>query len=394
MGLTGVTTLSAAIVGDRLGLSLASVGPLGVRVVRSEEVPAPGSSEGLAAAASRFLGGERAGEVMLVAPAAWCSTRQMAVTPAEWDRAREGVLESLEDLLPMSADEAVVGVLGLHDEREECVRGALTAAPRATVEPMLRALREASGARRERVISSSMAALGLGLESRARASVVEHDGAAETSLELSAGLPTSVDEPAPRSEAVRRIGTDVTAEALAQAAPRALIVAGEAIAPMVGVRANGWSRRAAPGAAVVAAALLIAAAPMLWGARLEAGAEAAAARRVALASEVERAESARARAEERRALARAFDDATGDWASSLPALRDAIGALGERGFLYRLQIEGDAMTMTGEAADVGAVLERLEASPTLSNVGTTAPLTGSPTDPALSVFTIRAEVTR
>lgn len=396
MGLMRTTTLCAAVAGDTLGLALVATGPFGARVIRSDSAPASDATapERLAAAATRFLDGDRATETILVAPAAWCVARELAVTPAEWTEARAGVLESLEDLLPMAAGEAVVGVLGLFDEQERCTRGALTAAPRERVEALSAAIRNASGARRERVISSTMATLGLGLEGEERVSVVESDGAAELSLELRYGLPIAFDEPAPRSSVVRRLGVDVPAEELAQAGPRALLAAGGAIAPLVGAKPQGWSRVAVPAAAGALAIALVASAPAVWSARLESGADAAAAERAALRDDLASARQARSLAEERLELASAFDDATSEWSSALPALRDAAGALDEAGFLYRLQIEGDAMTMTGEAADVGAVLERLEASPSLTSVGTTAPLTSSPTDPGLSVFTIRAEVVR
>jgi hypothetical protein len=163
---------------------------------------------------------------------------------------------------------------------------------------------------------------------------------------------------------------------------------------MLGDPPKPWKRFIPAGASLALAALLLVATPMIWSARLDAGAEAAEARRLELRGAFAEAQSARAEAERLIKLSTAFDEATADWASVMPAVTQAVEALGARGFIYRLQIEQGVLTMTGESPEPGEALERLESSPSLSSAKFTTPLTTSPTDPALRVFTIRAEVAR
>jgi hypothetical protein len=396
MGITRTITLAAAPVGETLGLALVATGPTGARVLRATEAAGfdAAAPERFAAAVSGFLAGEPVDEAMLVAPAAWCALREIAVTPAEWPSARQGVLESLEDLLPLAAEEARVGVIGLYDENERCGRGALVAVRRDVIDPLVDALRQSTAGARVTVVSSHIAALGLDVQGAPRTSVVENDGAVDASLELAGGLPIHIDEPAPRSQTILRIGEDVSPADLAAAAPMASLAAPGAWAPMTGDAPNAWKRHLPAGAAIALAALLLAASPLIWNARLSAGAEAAEVRRVELREAFDRAQSARAEAERLTELSRAFDRATADWASVMPAVTQAVEALGAEGFIYRLQLERGVLTMTGESPAPGDALERLESARALSNARFTTPLTPSPTDPALRVFTIRAEVAR
>ena len=140
--------------------------------------------------------------------------------------------------------------------------------------------------------------------------------------------------------------------------------------------------------------LLLAAVPMVWSSRLEKGANGAVARRAALQDDFRASQAERARAERYAALCSAFDSVSGEWGSVTPVLRDAVGSLGDEGFFYRLRYEGGALFFTGESPDPGSVLERLEAAETLESASQTTPLTPSPVDPEMLVFTFRAEGVR
>ena len=392
MTMVPTTVLAAAATGDTLGLALVSRGPRGGRVIATSTVEAyaSGGAERAAAAARELVGGRRVREAVVVAPAAWCLTREIAVSPRDWPSARAGVLDSLEDLLPMRAEDARVGLLGLLGEGERLDRGAVIAARREDVDPLVAAIESAAPGARVATISSHMAALGLGLQGETTSSVVEHDGAAEASVELERGLARSVDGTSPRGARIVRVGTDVRAAELAAAGAAALRAAPAAIAPLTGPAPRAWARSAAPALVGAAAAVMLAAAPFVWSARLESGAERARAQRASLSEQLESARDARARAEELTALCAAYDNATAGWGGVTPALREALAALGGEGFLYRAQLDAGTLTITGESPDPGAVLERLESSSRFRGARFMTPLTSSPTDESLRVFNIRA----
>ena len=171
--------LTAAPLGDRVAFTLVELAPRTARTLASENLDAPESAspELLAAAASRVANGRQVDEVVVVAPSDWCATREIGIAPADWPSARAGVLESLEDLVPVPAEQALVGLLGLSDHEENCSRGGLIAARREPVERLLAVLRSAATGATETVLSSTMAALGLGLEGRPDAMVIEPGGA-------------------------------------------------------------------------------------------------------------------------------------------------------------------------------------------------------------------------
>lgn len=390
------TILAVAPQADRTGLAVVAATPSSVRTLESAEIAAfdPAAPDRSAASVASFASKHTPDDVLLVIPASWCVTREIALTPADWTGARAGVLEALEDLLPIASDDAHVGLLGLYDEHESCTRGVVIAARRDLIDPVAEALRHVAPAASLTVISSHMAALGLPVQGEAAASVVESDGAVEVSLELAHGLPVETDAPAPRSSNIHRLSTDGAAARLAVAAARASRVAPRAFVPLVGNRSAIWPRYTASVAYLAVAAALLALAPVLWNARLEAGADRAASDRAAIQDAFHSAQETRAEFERTAALCAAFDEASGEWASVLPPLRDAVAALGDNGFLYRLQLEAGVLTITGESANPGTVLERLEASPSLAGARSTAPLTNSPTDPTLRVFTVRSEVSR
>jgi len=389
------TILTAAPLGDALGLALVELTPRSARTLASEAMESAESSSPdlVSAAATRVVSGRSVSEIIVVAPAEWCATREIGIAPVDWGGAREGVMESLEDLVPVAAEDAIVGLLGLCDTEENCTRGVLVASRREPVDALLAALRPAASGAHESVISSSMAALGLGLGlgEEADAVVIEPGGVAETTLSLRYGLPVAIDAaPAPGVRTVR-LGTDVSCAQLAAASASCRRAAPSVIAPLSGRQPRVWTRHAYPAAIAAAAVAMIAATPFIWGARLDAGAERARAERVALKSEFDAAQDTRREAERYAELCAAFDEAVAGWESVVPTVRDAVGALEDDGHLYRFQLDSRGVLLTGEAADPGSVLERLESAASLSGARPTTPMTPSPTDPSMRVFTFSAQ---
>ncbi len=393
MPILTTTILSAFPHADTVALALVELGPRSVRTLAVDTLASADAAtpDLISAAAARLTGGRTVSEIVVVAPAEWCATREIGISPSDWRSTRAGVMESLEDLVPVASEDAMVGLLGLHDADESCTRGAIVVARREQVEPVLAALRSAAPGAHETVVSSTMAALGLGLSAEPAVRVVEPGGVADSSLVLRYGLPSALDAPPAPGELSRRIGEDIPATALATAAVAARRAAPASYAPLLGRPARRWTRYALPAGLVAAAALMIAASPLVWNSRLDAGAENARVERVGLRDAFDAAQRTRTEAERYAALCGAFDDATSGWHSVVPTLRDAIGALEDSGHLYRLSYDSKRVVLTGESADPGAVLERLESAGTLSGARSTTPMTPSPTDPSLRVFTFSAE---
>lgn len=393
MPILTTTILSAFPHADSIALALVELRPRSVRTLAVDTLESAGAPtpDLLSAAAARLVSGRTVSEIVVVAPADWCATREIGIPPRDWRTARAGVMESLEDLVPVAAEDAMLGLLGLHEADESCARGAIVVARREQVEPVLAALRSAAPGALETVVSSAMAALGLGLADEPAVRVIEPGGVAESSLTLRYGLPAAIDAPPAASERPVRIGEDIPATTLAAAAITARRAAPASFAPLVGRPARRWTRYALPAGLVAAAALMVTASPFVWDSRLDAGAEDARVERVALRDAFDAAQRTRSEAERYAALCSAFDEATDGWRSVVPTLRDAIGALEDSGHLYRLSYDSKRVVLTGESADPGAVLERLESAGTLSGARSTTPMTPSPTDPSLRVFTFSAE---
>ncbi len=390
MPLFTTTILAAAPLEDALGLALVQLSPRAARLLAEETLDSY-APELLTAAASRLAGKRAIDELLLVAPSAWCAARDIGLTPKDWPAARAGVLESLEDLVPVPADDALVGLIGLFDEDERCTKGAVIAARASQLEPILDALRAAASSARETVIAAPMAATGLPIDREPLARVVEPSALGDTATTLRHALPTALDAPPQPGAASLRITEDTPLSKLAAAGALARRAAPHAFAPLKGKRAHHRTRFAIPAALTAAAILLLAAIPVIWNTRLEAAAENAETQRLALRADFDAAQSHRTAAQRHTALAAAFDSATSNWRSALPTLRDTAIALEDGAYLYRLTTDDNGVRLTGEAKDPGAILERLEAAPSLTAAKSTAPMTPSPTDPDYRVFTFAAQ---
>lgn len=398
------TTLALTPAQDDLCAACVRAGVNGARV-RTTRLPnflAMPEDEARRALRAVCPAGRVPARVVFVAPAHWCAARPVAITSRQWSGAREEVLRSLDQMLPMTGEDALVGLVDLRspdpDDGDDPTGGCLVGVRRRTAaawtERIERVLEAGVGA----VLSPHMAALGLGLQDAPEASVVE-PGPGDVAMRLRNGRLVGVLE-APgdaRRLALPGDGSSsdaetVTHEELAAAGAIAERVAPDDFRPLAGrVRCGAW-RWLGPGLAAAMAGALLLAGFLIADARRAEAIDDMRAQRAALQDRFEESRRLGDRIERlERLLAEGVGDATQDWRSAMPVLRDIARAIERPAFLYRLDLSSRSVTLVGEAGEVRAVLQRLEESPTLTGVNLTDTLTPSPSDEALDVFSIRAD---
>lgn len=399
--------LSCCIVGDDLHAARVRIGPIGARVLgatRLERFLAQTPQDRRAALRSLAGAGAR---LVITAPGAWCAVRPIALTTHNWAKARSELIHSIDRLLPMTRDDAMVGLLNVYDEALQPSGGRLIAIRRKIAEPWLHAIEDAAGVQTSTLLAPHMAMLGLGLQDRDRATVIEPiDENESVRHTLRRGLPVSIGEahdradadqdavlPAHEPDATTR--AEVDGADLAVAAALAPVVAPKAFAPMAGALPNRAAEWLAPAAAAVLAAALLITAPIMYETRLRSGLAALRAEQASLTDEYQRVRSLRSNTERLASLLiEGVRDPLAPWRPTMPVMAEAQGALtgdgaGE-GFLYRLLVDARGVTISGEADDAGAVLQLLEDSPLLTSARRTGPLMPSP-EAGWSIFEMRAE---
>ncbi len=410
--------VSATIVGDTLHIVAAASTLRGVRVAEGvvlERFLAMPPDEA-AGAITRLLdqlgrGGAMRGLLgaALVVPDSWCATRPIQMTTAAWPKARDEVLRSLDRLLPIPPDDALVGLLDVFpaEPGAAATGGVLIAVRRSIAQAWLDAFARAAGLPSHSidVYSPHIAALGLGLQDSPQSEFLSPLGpgpdAQGERLRFAWGRPLAVGESARTSDEPwgrRLIYRAASATDDAQIGPQDLAL-GAALAPVVaagsfcplGGRVSPAPRRwiAPAAAAAVAAALFLSAGPV-FNARLERGAARLAQEQTAVEAALGEAQAMRREAERSlRILTAGVATPTSNWRSALPALLEAQSALGERGFLYRVELGPEHLSMSGEVASATSALEALEASPRLSGARLLAPIQRSSAT-GLDVVEIRA----
>ncbi len=376
------TKLVGVAHGDDLHIAVVSRTPFGVRaqpgprLANFLQMPTDEVRTALADIASPST------PTTLVAPSAWCAVRSVQIVAKEWRNAREEIVRSIDSLVPIAPGEAMVGYLETVDGAGEPRGGAVIAMRTTHVAPWLEAL-ERAGSRRVEVVTPHIAALGLGLQHDARAEVIDAAGAALVRHEFAHGRALSIAQPmhAGQTEPSSRYilpaaqgiypkdapGKQLSEFDLALGAALAPTVAGGVFSPIVGRDPAAPKRWLASVAAGVAAVILLAAAGPLLGARLARATDALQTDREQMAGEVEQIVRMRTDAERySRLLSEGVAQPTSEWRSVLPALIDAQAALGAEGFLYRIEVTPDHLTMQGEAESASETLEQLEGSPSLA----------------------------
>ncbi|HBS28816.1 MAG TPA: hypothetical protein DEB06_05060 [Phycisphaerales bacterium] len=252
----------------------------------------------------------------------------------------------------------------------------IIAADRARVEPWTGALALASGRPVHAVLPTHAVVLGLGLQNEERCQVLERlASGALVAHRLRWGRftevgvsPSDTDASAGRRLVLdsedRALGEVVGPEALALGAALAPLVAPSAYWPLSGPRPRAPRRWLSPLAAGLIVAALLWSAAAIAESRYERAAGALLAESESLTAPLEDAQRAKSDALRLAALLRkGVAQPAADWRRVLPDLAAAQSVIPEDGFLYRLEYDGRALGLTGEAKRASDVLTRLEATP-------------------------------
>jgi hypothetical protein len=384
------TTLSAAIVGDDLVTAVIARGVFGASVRRGPvlrrflAMPADEARRALAA-----IDPGSGTRLILTVPTSWCSVRPVPMDVRGWGAAREGVLASIEQLVPVSSSEAMVGLVSRRpgstpgasssavgdgsEETASAASGWLIVARRPQVVAWIEALSRAAGRSPSAVLAAPMAVLGLGLQNADRAEVLDElagrVGVRHTLVggeidELTGSMGLS---DVPSAGAVRMPGADaeiggtpLSAHDLAVAAALAEEIGAGAFVPLEGRSTRAPNRWLVPAAAAVVAGLLWVGAGRVSDWRSEQAIIALEDERAVFASELKEVEAARS---ETLRLASLIDSGINpvvkSWTPALPALASAQAAVPVDGFLYWVKTTTDGVEMRGEAKQAADVLRAL-----------------------------------
>ncbi|MCB9838795.1 MAG: hypothetical protein H6813_05610 [Phycisphaeraceae bacterium] len=347
----------------------------------------------------RAIAGDRA-RVVLTVPSDWCAMHPIALTCAQWEGARDEIIRSVDRLLPLTPDDAGVGLLDLHgadsNPGDAPRSGMLVGAERSRLEPWTSAIASALDHPISSVRSAAMSALGLGLQHDERAVVVEPDGSAMTlrwGRVVSVGeLLTEQGEAGSRTITLSNDPDDPAGGpgALAIASALADVVAPASFRPISGKASAPERRWAAPALCALLAIALLIFASYVGDRRYERATAAQTQRQRELADALD--ETQRLRLETER-LTRLLNEGVAatinQWEAITPALIEAQAAIPPDGTLHRLDLDTSAIALRGEAGDAGAALTALEASDSFTDAAFTAPVSKSTDNTDL--FELRAD---
>jgi len=338
--------------------------------------------------------------VILTVPTHWCALRPISVVSSQWAGARDEIVRSIDRVIPLTPDDAEVGLIDLTasdaSPDDPATGGVLIGVDRSRADQWRSALGEAIGRPVALVISPHMAALGLGLQHEEHAQILEQDGSTHT---MRWGRYTAIGDldntdggPRPRRIELTEDPEDEQGGPIALAIGAAIApdIAGFSFRPVSGPAPRAPRRWLAPAACAAIAMGLFVLAGSTERHRFQQAVAQEQARQAQLADEL--AETQRLRLEAER-LTRLVNDgvvATAEgWSSMLPALIEAQRALPENGALHRLELDGDSVELRGETASAGDALKALEASEAFTDASFTAPLSKSPD--GADLFELRAK---
>lgn len=419
------TTLALAFISDDLFITRVVSSAAGVREQRVAKIA--GFSTMKAVQAREALvphRPSRSDRVCVLLPAAMVSARSVPIGCASWGKAHQELLASVEKLLPLEHAHAALGMVErVSDQDAEAGddagdasvgRGFLIGVDDRALVKLLEPIESAFNRRVDLVLSWHHALLGLG-EQDAQQTIIYDEtplgvpvhhvlrysalaqqsepghpapGQADAALLMPSVTLESVDGPS--ASRVRRLdGYDLaTAAALAEQVASGMIV------PVRGKRRTVASRWVGPLVAAAVGAVLLVGAGQLHQARQ--AAELARIQRVSaeIADDFAQAEARQSRLMQMTAALSQIEQV---WAGEDPqiieaykALRDAVPA---EGYLYRVQIDGQRVTLIAEAPRAAAVLERVEGSPMFRGASMRPPSSVSER-PGMERFEITAERVR
>lgn len=386
MHITPTTTLSLLIDGDDLIWCAVRHSLLGTKTTLGQRIDGfillSSASQSLALQAA-----PHASRIVLTVPMDWCVLRPVPISIANWSTAKAEIATSIESLVPIPQSEALIGLIGRASREGEPESSYLVVIDRNRLAPWTNAIERALHRRDLIVQSPHMSMLGLGLQEEERVELVEGaSGAAPTIHRLLHG---EVDELAcamtpldsaqcaryylmsGRSSESAATPLDVriiSSMHMAEGAALAPRVAPRHFVPMVGRAARPVPRWLAPGLASLGALACVWLASVTMNARYEWAGEAIRYKQATLDERLELVLADRARVDQVVQLVeQEFAALTAGWRWVLPELEAAHRVLPDDAFFYRILIDGEALTIRGEATRASEVLERLEASALFSN---------------------------
>ncbi|MEM8834393.1 MAG: hypothetical protein AAGD00_01105 [Planctomycetota bacterium] len=349
--------------------------------------------------------------VSLVVPTEWCASREAPIEPRDWARSENAIRELVDSTFPFSSSEAHVSLIVL-DAHTTSPRTLIVGAARARIEPWLDAIPTNLAAGAIRAVPEAAGLLGLGAQHDDACVIVDPNPAVGASMHrFERGSLVSVGEPFDSDEVedVRALGGRVmvlergvevpiageTVSRVSFAAGTAMepLAAPGAVRPFVGERSRQARPMLVPAGMLAAAIALVIAGVWYESQRYSGALERVASRRAALADSVADVTA------ERDAALRARDTLEGEvaptidgWRPILPTLREALDALPDDGFAYRVRLDARRVEMSGEAPRAAEVLERLDASNAFTSAEQTQPISTVPIR-ELETFAVRAERT-
>jgi len=400
------TKLSAVIVGQDLYVSVVSATPWSVKA-KQGPVLHRFLSMPREEARQQLSGLAASGRVTLTCPTDWCALKPIQVTTASWAQAGPEIIQSIDRLLPLAADDALAGIVDLGEPLQPVTSGCLVAVRRSQLQPWIDALAHATARPVAEVLSPHMAMLGLGLQHHDSVEVLERFGQGSgivTRHRLAFGRPVAMGESAqqgqqhpcsiqvvlPNSDGSASNGEQLDPHELAIAAAVAPVVVPAAYAPLLGKPHAPMRRWLEPALAMVVAMVLIIAAGPTYNTRLNNATQTLAARQTELIDQLDRVDQLRSQVNRLAVLVNQSVLApTNQWSQALPVLLEAQASLGDEGFIYRIDLDQNHLTLAGEVLNATAMLERLEASGLFGAVRPVAPMTKSSVS-SLDVFEVRA----
>lgn len=432
MRLTPWTTLSLAVVGDDLFAAVVSRGLRGASSWRGPvlrgflSMPADEARRALAGLMTTAGAPAAAARVLLTVPTSWCAVRPVPVDARGWGGAREGLLASIEQLAPVSASDAMVGLVSRrgpqggapedtsgHPGGDDAAlsSGYLVVARRSQVGAWTQGVARALGREVSAVLGAPMAILGLGLQNADRAEVldelaggvlVRHALVGGEVDELAATLGFA-DAPSPGAVRLPGVsedsgGTGLTGHEVAVAAALAEDLGAGQFVPLDGAPRRAPRRWVLPAAACVGAGLLWIAGLRVSEARYEHAIDALASQRQAVAEQQREVERTRARVLRLAALVnQGVNPIARSWTPALPHIASAQGAVDQDGFVYWIRWNAAdpaapaSIEMRGEAPKTARVLAALEAPSSLFTNARLVDPVSTVAQRGLETFTVRAE---
>ena len=374
-------THACIIRGDDLVVTTVSGTPFGGRVR-----PGPVIEGFLDASPSdvrRALGSLSGGKLMLTLPGAWCSVRPIALTTGTWNKARAEIMRSIEGFLPLSASDAMVGLVnrcegpdGLDAESEsDGPGGYLVGASRQRVRPWLDQLEQGAGRPVDIVMAPQMALLGLGLQHDVHRTIVQRTAAGRVAHRLRYGrverlesrwdpedAPGEILElPGESAEASPGVTRLLTAHEVAVASALTLAVRPGDVQPLTGRGAHAG----VPWLIPIAATLLGGA--LVWGAlniadtRYNRATASMQDERAAIQPDLEAIAAAKQQTALRiRMINTGVNAFLAEREPILPVIHAAHMAVPADGFLYSIDVTPERVQVTGEAPDAGRVRDTLD----------------------------------